>query len=327
MEVRYDLDDPYRVMVVGVDSSDDVWDAVVGTGVLAAPLVILGVMLRSAARTRRLADSEEHPSFVMFGLVHPARLSTVPRLSLYALDARPGDGAICTVRLADDTTMAGPGYDTVEVKGWPRPGGRVVVRRNGQILWPRGRALLVTGPAFAGGDPSSGTGWAQMVQLTRAARRRQSWFWVAASVAIFCALLTAVVLVVTRVNQAATERWLRDGSAAVATVRDESFDDFAIPVLVRVDGAGEGRPALELSAPVDYPEDFEPGQRYPATVSADGTRVRLRAEPYDAWEPPLWPATIGALAGWLAIVVGPARRLGRGSRPEPPADGSSLPHP
>jgi formylglycine-generating enzyme required for sulfatase activity len=49
------------------------------------------------------------------------------------------------------------------------------------------------------------------------------------------------------------------------------------------------------------PDDYDPGQKYPAVVRADGGRVRLLAEPYDSVEPILWAAIPTAVLLWWAL--------------------------
>ena len=56
-----------------------------------------------------------------------------------------------------------------------------------------------------------------------------------------------------------------------------------------------------MAAPVDYPDDYDPGQKYPAVVRDDGDLVRLLAEPYDALEPILWAAIPTAVILWWAL--------------------------
>jgi hypothetical protein len=86
------------------------------------------------------------------------------RLHLYPLDADGAAPPVCAVPLI--TPHAAPDPFAVEVKGAPRPYGRVVARRaDGEVLWPAGRALGRQG-AVAGlvgpAQPVIGTGprWA-----------------------------------------------------------------------------------------------------------------------------------------------------------------------
>ena len=78
-----------------------------------------------------------------------------------------------------------------------------------------------------------------------------------------------------------------------------SRNDRSVNVDVVVDGST--RPAVLMAAPVDYPDDYDPGQKYPAVVRDDGGRVRLLAEPYDAVEPILWAAIPTAVLLWWAL--------------------------
>lgn len=99
----------------------------------------------SLARARRLALGAPM-SYQMRGVPScPGWLSWRWRMHLYALDAAPGSLPVCSVPL-----VAAPGAlgeRVVEVKGAPRPWGRVILRdqASGEVLWPSGRCLRIHG--------------------------------------------------------------------------------------------------------------------------------------------------------------------------------------
>ena len=98
-------------------------------------------------------------------------------------------------------------------------------------------------------------------------------------------LVTATVTVVSVRGARVTERWVADGRRTVATIVGRNEQSVNVNV-IDADGSG----LRLMAAPVDYPDDYDPGQKYPAVVRDDGNPVRLLAEPYDALEPILWAA-------------------------------------
>jgi hypothetical protein len=109
-------------------------------------------------------------------------------------------------------------------------------------------------------------------------------------------LVTAVVAIVSVHNARTTERWVADGPRGVATIVGRNERSVNVDV-VATNGSGQVR---LMAAPVDYPDDFDPGQKYPAVTSDGGRLVRLLAEPYDALEPILWAAVPTAIVLWWA---------------------------
>jgi hypothetical protein len=242
----------------------------------------------TARRQRRLA-ADESTAFSMLAAIHHSRLSIVPRLSLYALDSTAGERPVCTIRLAD-IRVDGPkeACFPVDEKGIPRPTGLVVVRCGDSVLWPRGRALV----AARHRRPERVV--APAIREAQSVRQFLAWL----AVCGVCGLLvTATVTIVSVRGARATERWAAEGRQAVATIvgRNEQSVDVEV---VAADGTG---PARRMAAPVDYPDDYEPGRKYPAVVRDDGALVRLLAEPYDAVEPILWAAIPTAVALWWAL--------------------------
>lgn len=284
--VVYDVDDPYRVEPRDHHARRDLAPWIVLGGIVA--LVGSFAAAQWSARRQRQLAADESTAFSMLAAIHHSRLSIVPRLSLYALDSVPGGRPVCTVRLAD-IRVDGPADACfpVEVKGIPRPTGMVVVRAADMVLWARGRALV------AARHPRP----LRVVEAeVRAARNvRQFLTWLA--VCGVCGLLvTATVTLVSTHGARVTEKWVADGRRAVATIA--SRNERSVNVDVVVDGSTG--PAVLMAAPVDYPNDYDPGQKYPAIVNEDGPRVRLLAEPYDAIEPILWAAIPTAVLLWWA---------------------------
>ena len=285
--VAYDADDPYRVEPRDHHVRRDLapWILAGGIVVIAGSLA---AMQWSARRQRSLA-ADESTAFSMLGTIHHSKLSIVPRLSLYALDSVAGERPVCTVRLAD-IRVDGPGDSCfpVDVKGIPRPTGLVVARVGETVLWPRGRALV--------GARHQRPARVAAPEIREAQNVRKFLTWLAVCGA--CGLLvTATVALVSTRGARVTERWIADGKRAVATI--VSRNERSVNVDVVVDDST--RPAVLMAAPVDYPDDYDPGQKYPAVVRADGGRVRLLAEPYDAVEPILWAAIPTAVLLWWAL--------------------------
>ena len=314
LEIAYDLDDPYRVMPTDDTAQPDLTAWIIG-GAAALALATLLLMHWSARRARTLAG-DDSTAFAMLATVHHSRLSVVPRLSLYPVDSRPGDRPVCTVRLADiRLDVSAERCFEVEVKGIPRPGGRVVVRRGDTVLWPRGRALLTARhprPALArspraqaapgselppptvwvGPQPDPPLGVVPDQRDPRVVRRFLLWLAVIGGVGV---LITSVVALITFHKADVTDRWTESGSSGVATV--VGHNDLSVSVDVELDSDA---PPRTMFAPVDYPQGYDVGRRYPAVVSPDGRQVRLRAEPYDPVEPVLWWGIPTVIALWWA---------------------------
>ncbi len=310
VDVVYERDDPYRVLLSSARPQPDLLVVVIALAVVGAAVTVAASQW-TARQTRRLATAES-TAFRMLAVIHRGRWSVVPRLSLYPLDSEVGDSSVCTVRLADISAhSSGRGCDEVEVKGFPRPGGRVLVRRDDVVLWPRGRALVSEGqhrlastasrpPPFAPPTAPSSPAWGAPTPIGRAGRRHVfhalRWFAAAAAAGI---AVTLVVAVVTTAHERATDRWVATGLPAVATIADRDDTDFTVAVDVAV--AGDPDATRSMMAPVDFPEEYEDGRRYPAVVSNDFTHVRLLTEPYDRVEPILWFAIPTAILLWHLV--------------------------
>ncbi len=208
----------------------------------------------------------------------------------------------------------------VDVKGFPRSGGRVVVRHGDTVLWPRGRALLAvryrwpiqldtaTTNANADRRANAAANWPapeprspitvppmrrMMVQARSSLRGR-----ILLAATGIGMVSTIAITTVTALNGRAVDEWTDNGVDAVATVAARPDDNSQLAVDVRVVGASNTKPMM---APVADPESYETGNAYPAVLNERGTEVRLRTEPYDRWTPRLWfllPTLFGA---WILL--------------------------
>jgi hypothetical protein len=290
-EVVYDPVNPFRVRPADEPVRGDLTWLVVTVAVAAAVLT-LGVMQWSARRFRRIAR-DDSVSFRMLAVTHGRSWQKVPFVSLFALDVDPGDRCVCTVRLADPDAVELDAPFEVDVKGLPRPGGRLVVRRSDVTLWTRGRALLTARRRWEPHRPPA-----------RVPRRDPVPLWSAIALTAGGVVLVVAVVIVTSMQGDAVDAWMAVGRPAVATVadRDDPEDLLAVDVVVH----GVPSDVRAMFAPVRDPGEYETGQRFPAVVSQDGTRVRLLAEPYDRATPRWWAAVSSVFVAWLLLrrVVG-----------------------
>jgi len=200
--------------------------------------------------------------------------------------------------------LAGAAF-AVEVKGVPRPLGRVVARApgNGAVLWPVGhtaghrtwlrpdRLADAVAPSPVPAEdvipPRSRPGWWPPA-LTPVTALLAA---LAAGVA-----LGAVVTAVTVAHGAAYEAKPAGWVAAVGEVVERH--DYSVDVRYAVDGAERTQKA---SAP--YPDDYTVGRRYPLTYDPDHpSEVRLSREDYDEASP-IWFAWMPAAAAAVALAV------------------------
>jgi hypothetical protein len=133
-------DDPLSVQVEGDRFPVTENLVVYGLWVIGASIPFVARRF-SMWRTERLAASAE-PTFAMTGALVPSTPFARCHLQLFALDAPPAAEPLCSVRVL--TTGHAPLLRRtfpVEVKGRPRPLGRVVAQTGGVVLWPAGRAL------------------------------------------------------------------------------------------------------------------------------------------------------------------------------------------
>jgi hypothetical protein len=232
------------------------------------------------ARVRRLIASHQ-PSFVMVGALTARRRGRRPLLHLYPLDDDASSSAVCVVPLAASVGLPIDGRAfTVEVKGSPRPFGRVVARlESGEILWPAARALASRGdhsrPDVATIEPLPHTTRPMNVRLVPFWRQMPLellGFGVAAAAGV-------VVTVMTLANSAAAERVaersLRVDAVVVATGSSH--------VIVRFPWEGA---EITARAPAQSGGGYQEGLKYPVLVDPlRSTSVRTAMEPYNAVGP------------------------------------------
>lgn len=325
VEIVYDRDDPFRVRPLSEPVRSDLTWLIVGIATLIG-LISLGSMQWSAWRLRSLGRRSV-TAFRMRAIIHMRPRRRVPQLSLFPLDADFGDRCLCTVRLADLEAEVNEYLPIeVDVKGFPRSGGRLVVRHGDSVLWPRGRALLTTRnrwpvhldftaasrPSTAGTGPDRkanaaadrpeseprapikvSSAWQTMVQPGSSLRGR-----VLPAATGIGVVSTIAVMIATTVNGRAVDEWTDNGLDAVAVVAARPHDNYQVAVDVKVVGGPDTKPMI---APVADPEDFEPGDAYPAVVDERGTQVRLRSEPYDRWTPRLYFLLPTLFIAWFLL--------------------------
>jgi len=151
-------DDPYVVRLAG-DTWSTPYDVASMSLIALLPLLWWAWRRYHVGRLRALAVSDV-PAFAMTAAIGPpVRFSKRPRLFLYPMDAGPGSAPLCALAL-----LTRRGYVVedvafpVEVKGSPRPLGRVLVRAGTTLCWPAGLALrsaTLMCPAARTDDPAS----------------------------------------------------------------------------------------------------------------------------------------------------------------------------
>jgi len=302
-----DPDDPEHVSVAG-----DPYPTTANLGWYLPPvglgLTAWAVRRWSIGRAGRVAEAPA-PSFAMTGALGPApRGGRHVRLDVYPLDATPGAAALCGVRvLTTGGAPLGPPFP-VEVKGGPRPLGRVAARFGDGLLWPAGRAGL-TAPGARPPDavPRAAASAASVAVL---GPPLPWWRTVPLELVALVAALVLLVLVTaaTLANAGRARAIERDGVPVLARV--EGHDDTAGVVLVAYRLPGDESERRGTAA-VDFPSSHPVGRVFPARVDpARPATLRLLLEPYEAREPILWslvPVVVaaGALARrraeWRAV--------------------------
>lgn len=253
---------------------------------LALPLVAWASRRWSVGRTRRLSDAPG-PTFAMTAALGPGpRSGRHVRLDVYPLDAATGAAPVCAVRvLSTGGAPLGPPFP-VEVKGGPRPLGRVAVRHRERLLWPAGRSAL---SASLPRPPDPAPPPVTVAPTTAPAGPALPW-WRTASLELVALVATlAVFVVVALVTLAGAQRARtieRDGVPVLARVVDN--DDTAGVVLVAYRLPGE-ETERQGTAAADFPSDHPLGRLLPAKVDPRRpATLRLLLEPYEAREPILW---------------------------------------
>lgn len=306
-----DADDPGDVTVSG-DHYPLQWQPILlwGAVVVGIPVLMAVMRVRGRRRLRELMG-EAGPTFAMLGAIAPyGRLARRCDLHLWPLDARAGALSVCRVPLltTGHLPVGGPAFE-VEVKGAPRPLGRVVARdrSRGEVLMPSGIALVHR----ARPRPES---TAVPVPLpparSLAATVRAPAWWRAATLPLLAMGVTGGLLaLVTGVTLSGLHdaKALQGGPVAIADVVGIDDWDGYVAVEYRAPADSTTRYAEIL---VDYPTDYRIGWRYPVHLDAGRRAVRFAREPYDAVEPITWFAIPFALAlGAVVRSVGRWRRV------------------
>lgn len=276
-------------------------DAAFYLAVLAVPSIVWWLRRRSVRRSAARFESAE-PTFLMTGAIAPPRFVGERHcdLHLWPLDAEAGAPSQCRVPLLSTggSPIGGPAF-TVEVKGSPRPLGRLVARvQDGPLLWPVGAA------SFGGARP-------RPVEIDRVAPfvpapplpppRPPRW-WTVTRIPLAVSAVSALVWIVVTgtvlVNAAAADEIASAGTPVIATV--EAREEGRLLVTYQVD---EGGPAIQGRVPSDVPRDYTIGRRYPAHAAPDDpTRLRFDGEPYDRAQP-IGSITFVLLAALTALAI------------------------
>ncbi|MEO5841902.1 MAG: hypothetical protein ABIQ73_02710 [Acidimicrobiales bacterium] len=259
-----------------------------------AALLSLGPLLLrwfGLRQSRRLIDRPDK-SFVMTAALGSHRRGRRPLLHLYPLDSNPSAAAVCVVPLAASYGLpVGGEYFTVEVKGSPRPFGRVVARlESGEILWPAARALASRGKharptvSLAHGVPVADRPTAiRLVSISQ-----QMPF----EVAVFGALVifaTAMTLLTLRNSD-----WASTVAARSVPTNAEVVNSHSSDVVMRYSWNGSD---LTARAPAQSGGGYQRGLRYPILVDPrDPSSIRTAMEPYNTAGPIIWAWLVAGIA-------------------------------
>ena len=302
-----DPDDPERVALAG-DRVPWVEVGYIAPWIVVPLLAYLGRRW-TVRRTLRFVG-DDSTAFAMLGAIAPRSpfRGRRPVLHLYALDAGPGAPSLCSVRVAATAggPVAGPAFP-VEVKGVPRPLGRVAARARagaeggeGGVLWPTGRAAphgpwprpdrvvdVVPPTPVDRPPPPGGGGRAPLVVRWRGAAEA-----LVIPLGVFGATvaLGAVVTAFTLTSAAAYDVAV-EWEDTVGEVVDRDPGAYTVAVEYEQDGARH-----RATVPVEFADDYTVGRRYPIEVDPDDPEhVRVTREVYDAAEP--------IVTGWLPAAV------------------------
>ena len=293
--------DPANVRLAGTSADRGAGRAEMAA--LAALLSIVPAVLRilTLRRTRRLIGSDA-PSFSMQATLAARRGGRHPLLHLYALDAAPDARAVCVVPLASAYGLSVNGHAFgVEVKGIPRPYGSVVARlAHGEILWPTGRSLAVTGnrplPPLSGQSPNVSMCCA--ADPDRAPCDLAPWWPELRTSVVAAGSLIGIAVVATFITlaHAAHANTIAVRSRpAIAVVRGQASQH------VTVEFAWDN--ATQRSrAPIGRDHHYAANLSYPVLVDPlDPSTVRMATEPYDAVGPIVGPWLCGAAVSGLLL--------------------------
>ncbi len=296
--IDVERDDPRSVNIAG-----DAFPLTTNVGLYVSYVALAAIpflLRRLAVRRAQRLMSSSRTAFAMKGAIGPGRRWRRPLLHLYPLDASPGATPLCSVPLMS-TGQAPVGVTLqVEVKGSPRPLGRVIARTQATVLWPASRALrrapmplpaesgVVAGLRQWAGPPSP---WLGTSAATRVLRLRL----------LTVAFLAGVVVAIAVASVAGARASIdTEDRYAIAQVVDHEGEDDVVVLRYGHDLRWEAR------APADFASDYPVGVRYPVRIDRDDrTRARLVTEPYNVVNPIMWGVVplAGAVlflgAGWL----------------------------
>ena len=278
------------------------WIVIVGAAAAAAAARWIAI-----ARTERLIRISR-PSFAMLAaLSSTGRVHYRVECSLYALDAAPGVGPVCTfpVLTSGGLPVDGPAFP-VDVRGRPLPGGLLVARAGDHIIrpvrrpwsrgqWPRPAIVLdevrPLQPVDAPGED---------VIRTAPLWRCLDVFAVVGLVS--AVMITAITVPRMIVGVDRADRVYLQGREVVVELVSKS------DTTLKVRYQPPGGTAMLLST--DGSSERTVGRRYPAHIDSSN-HIRLDADPYD------WGLPVGFLVTWwglVALVVWPGIRWWRDAK-------------
>jgi len=304
-------DDPYMSRPAELPLPGDPTDALVYLVWALPPWMWWASRSWTVARTSRLIRRES-PAFAMTACFAQVRGRSMPLLHLYSLDAQPGDLPLCAVPIVEtDRIIRTPPFP-VEVKGSPRPGGRVVVRVAADIVWPSGRTVLIARTPRPADD-------------TQARARRAGWWGVVAVTVIAAAAFVSSSLF--ELGEVRRIEHLQTSGTKVSATVTRAEDEYTFHVLYPLPRAKDELVAAELWT----------------TIAAD-PRAETLALLIDPEDPTYAPFLVGDAYDWYflpiavlatgGIAIGIAfavrgvreRRLSRFLGPAPAAPLSPTPH-
>jgi hypothetical protein len=321
IDVVYDPDDPYHLHRAGSPPRPDSGSRPALVMLALSPFLLFVLRLWSNRQFVALAASDA-PTLRMFAARIRLRRRWLwtgdeittrrrMRLALYPLDAPENARPACVIRVHSAVPVPLAGAFLVDVKGSPRPGGRVVLRFGEAVLWPRSRALLTASwrrPAFVDNPISMTVPHTPSGLVT-------TLITIAAVVWAIGAAIAGVVAV-PRAHQSTAAAQNR--VTVVAEVVGQKSQ--GVEVRFRLAESGE----FTAVAPINRPSDAPIGNVYPALAESDGSAIRLRMAPYD-WRTPVlgW----GALPTLALAIWTSGRLLDRRSYPivEPEPEHLTLP--
>ena len=328
-EVAIDIsvDDPTRVALAG-DRRRPIASLGFAAGLAAVPFVFFAGRVIGLRRSRRLMAAGG-PSFSMLGALRSSgRLRPHVVLDLYPLDAPVAGSPLCSLPLLHTGGLPMGRSHEVEVKGTPRPLGRVVARAgDGTVLWPRGRASWRTWSSDEGSRPIPGTLPAPVPfeDLDRPQwTNRWAGFPPALAMAVAGALAFGLLVsAATWINRTIAAGADRSDLIVLGTVVGRNPGFAEITVRFRPPGAGDDAEDLDAVLVVDdddlHPEDSTVALRIDPD---DPANIRLVSEPYNAVVPAVWgwlPMVFAGMAAvsWLSVARRNRKAAGRGWRRVP----------